>query len=851
MYLHFDELYNAGLANNTQRWTAANFYNKIIFANPNQNVLAYDGTLPLYILPGLNADETSWDIVTTFYNHVILAKGNTLRGSDLNDATNWIPVGETSGTGVVHLLGTMVQPDANASVTIEVDALPTGWAVGTFVSMVVASTKTVNYYSVVGLSPFTDASAIGIPGGQTVNVSLSPIAIFIDTISNFEQGAVIKADSGTVEYTVISNSTMEGYLGQFTTGFTMPAVGSTVAVTLTDDTLVSAGDYINIAPNTTTQATVGQDIYKVVSVSGRNLVIQRMGIGSNQTNHTAGDNIIWQPAIIVSGLTSVIAANANIHEAYKVTLNRVDTIGCNATGYSFTAGQEIDPLETNEAWQYRGSGGADAGGIKALFQLGTNLYICRNRSIQTMQYSGRPEIYTIRDEISDEGLLGKYLWVKVGNDEAYFWGHKEMYRLAGGQIQPVAQQVSKRMLREEFVPSALDTYLMYHNEKDKEIWTIYGSQTVLDVPLEVALPTPPITPASIAIPTDPTTYGYNIMMQHTAASAQGVVFLNISAPWYEHFGYLFTDGTAKSYSGVKPSGNGSWWEGTWTTTDSQITVNIATVGGPYNLIKPGILTFDMNTLPGWIYCINSTNNYGNYGKWLAPVVGGDGYSAILPGTPIPYKYWNGIPAVATTPTKPYKPSVTQLVPLKVMIYNYIENSCVFDEWDPALSGISAIGGLNFDDGSRETIVGVLNNKILGTGPGFLAYGEFNQTPIYNNCGRAIQSECVTADLDFEDAQSWKYIDTLQLSLYIKDPNPLILKRPFRLYVDFGSKENLDGQVTWAKGQWVDVSGNGNIITSVNQRISGRYICLKFRSEQTDIQWRLASYTLSGRKGSTY
>jgi hypothetical protein len=724
MILKLKPIFTVGLATVKQRWTAVNFFNRIIYANPNNDLLSYtgaftgryddliDSSTDVTVLAGLPLNELRWDGAVSFYNHVVLWKGNTLRWSDLNDAQNWIPVSATSGTGVASVYFGFNQPTAGSTVRIMLDSAPANWVEGTYVKAVYttdgsASLPTwsqtggqaiqelnpsfvksyVNYYSVVGVSKPSNTSVFTINSPQTWGANNR--IIYTEGAPNFGVGNIFRVQNELIHFSVAQEYKKTGFVGVLATGFTRPALDVPVDITFTATPVgLAPGDYISIAPNNSTPSRPGQDIYRVIGADTdlKTVTLQNFNIGTNQVaTHAAGDNVIFQPLIvtepldpILEGLITInpyteipINASALLVDAHQAVLRNENLSGANQQGETIPQGIPLIPLTANEAGQYRGAGGEDRGPILACFQLGDLLYICRKRGIQTMQYEGRPSIFVIRDEISDEGLLGKYLWVKIGADEAYFWGHREMYKLSGTQIEPVAQQVSKQMLREEFDFSRLDEYLMYHNEKDKEIWTIYRPKSE----------------------TDP--------------------------------------------------------------------------------------------------------NKGN---------------------------------------------------LKIMIYNYIEDSCVFDEWDEDINGVTAVGGLNLEDGSRATVVGVLNNQITTANDKFLVYGEIDSQPVYGFLGRAIRSEAVTADLDFQDAMAWKYIDTIRLDISIKNP---LQGRPFRLWVQLGGRDNLDSNIRWTEGQWVDVSGSGNVVTRVNQRVGGRYITVKFLAEQAGIQWKIASYTLSGRLGGTY
>jgi hypothetical protein len=676
MLIKLEQIFTNGAATLTDRWVAVNFFNRIIFINPNNDILYYNG-VTTKTLGGLPLDELRWDGGVSFVNHLVLWKGNALKWSDVNDSQNWIPVGATSGTGVVNTIANFNQPPVGSNVTIQVDGSPTGWVGGTFVRALYTKDGVpyINYYTVVSATTPTGQEAFTVNSSQTT--TLSQRTIFTETVPNFGIGNLIKVQGQTQNFTVAREVKKTGFVGVLSAGFTRPAVGGNVTVTFSSAVVgLSLGDFVSIAPNSTTAARVGQDIYRVSGqvTGGTTFILAATDVGTNKGNHAAGDNVIYQPGIDTAflGPNVTIPASSLLVDANQVILKNENLSGGALQGDIVPIGTQILPLNANEAGQYRGSGGEDKGPILACFQLGDLLYVARRRGIQTVTYVGRQDgIFTFRDEISDEGLLGKYLWVKVGYDEAYMWGHRELYRLSGTQLEPVARQVSKKMLQEEFDFNRLDEYLMYHNETDKEIWTIYRPKTVSD------------------------------------------------------------------------------------------------------------------------------SSKGN---------------------------------------------------LKIMIYNYAEDSCVFDEWDEDIGGITVVGGLNLADGSRSTMVGVLNNEITTADDKFIVHGKIDGNPVYSFLGKAIQSEAVTADLDFQDSMAWKYIDTIRLDMYIKNPLP---SRPFRLWVQFGGRDNLDSDIRWTNGQWVDVSGSGNIVTRVNLRVSGRYITVKFLAEQADIQWRISSYTLSGRLGGTF
>jgi hypothetical protein len=69
--------------------------------------------------------------------------------------------------------------------------------------------------------------------------------------------------------------------------------------------------------------------------------------------------------------------------------------------------------------------------------------------------------------------------------------------------------------------------------------------------------------------------------------------------------------------------------------------------------------------------------------------------------------------------------------------------------------------------------------------------------------------------------------------------PQQLERPMKMWVQIGSRANLDGDIKWSTPVSVEVSGNGTITTKVNIRASGRYHRVRFFSNAVGAQWRIA------------
>jgi len=88
--------------------------------------------------------------------------------------------------------------------------------------------------------------------------------------------------------------------------------------------------------------------------------------------------------------------------------------------------------------------------------------------------SGQGTFFT-RPEVTDEGLIARYAFVKWATTHSTFWGNREVYQYTGGnQISPIAQQYTKQLMA-ELDKSRADEIIGVHKEIDKEIWFIYPS----------------------------------------------------------------------------------------------------------------------------------------------------------------------------------------------------------------------------------------------------------------------------------------------------------------------------------------------------------------------------------------
>jgi hypothetical protein len=201
---------------------------------------------------------------------------------------------------------------------------------------------------------------------------------------------------------------------------------------------------------------------------------------------------------------------------------------------------------------------------------------------------------------------------------------------------------------------------------------------------------------------------------------------------------------------------------------------------------------------------------------------------------------------------------------RVLIYNYAENTASIDEYDSDLGGLSALGAVgwptdtpwsslseiqtweNFDQQitwadlvsaseDRITVMATWSGELLVWGTKFSRDGE----------GYVCTAE--TQDHDCDEPDIFKYVDVVLLALEVKAPDT----ESRLLYVQVGAKDSLDQTIRWSERVAVHVEGDTTPPIKINPGGSGRYLRLRFESEDADVQWRVSSYEIHCRPGGFY
>lgn len=685
--IELTQIFDGGSTDKTNRWSAWSYFDKVIFANNTANPQYWPGIGICNPIPGLPSSEL-WDGVCAFKGHILGWYGRTMRWNDINDFATWIPIAESPTQLRLTLSETFNQPEANATTDwIYIDEAPERLATGTFVR--VNLDPEYNFYTVADVLPFnSDGQTYSTVGFAQTIAALSSATVYVKSTPNNLPKGRFKFSGSSAKLTISNMSDITAYSHTLAAGFIAPSVNSTITVSLNDrPQAAQINDYITLGESSPT----GRDIYQItgVDIVGKSLTIKRLGKGySQQNSYELGSALVKQPWFLIENLSetsiAVSAANDNIIGLYGLKLTNLGLSGATLPQVPIISGTQIITMPANSAGESVNIDGWINEEIKQIIPFGNVAFIFRERSIQSMTYAGRPSIWAVNPELKEEGLLGKYTVVAVGQQAVYFWGHKGFYSYAGsGGVQPLAMEVSKSIL-DEIDLGRIDEAWMLHREQDFEIWTCYPVK-------------------------------------------------NQSA-----------------------------------------------------------------------------------------------------------------------------------TPRKVFIYNYLYNTCSFDTYDEATGGLTAAGLWDWTQDIRWVDVQgswedqTLDwNEFVGSGKQRLTmlamdteggvsaniYGR-----VFTRADEAYHSESQTLAFDSGDPAIFKYQDTVQISLQIKVALP---GGPYRLYVQSGSKDNYDSTITWSGPDYVEVRGNCNITTKVNSRASGRFIYLKFYSDEKNIEWRLDSFTLMGRLGGSY
>lgn len=286
-------------------------------------------------------------------------------------------------------------------------------------------------------------------------------------------------------------STLESFL-------TIQNVGTTIA----NWTSISVPSGFSYGPPTSGSVNPGQTVFIPVTFAPSGVGSSPIPFTGNLTvnfaSGVAGVNVIPvngtgipvpTVATLVAGqivsLTDESQPDQVYYNFYTVVSDTVGPSGLSLTLMNLTgatpvgrvigaSGQQFFTLNANEAGATVVAGAKMNGPIFRIIPQGDYAYIFKERSIQSVQYTGIGNgVFFIHNEVSGEGLIGRNALVDCNDGRMVFLGHKELYLYTGGpNPQPICQQFT-RQLYKELDYSRLYAVRLFHNENRKEIWVSY------------------------------------------------------------------------------------------------------------------------------------------------------------------------------------------------------------------------------------------------------------------------------------------------------------------------------------------------------------------------------------------
>jgi hypothetical protein len=299
----------------------------------------------------------------------------------------------------------------------------------------------------------------GTPAGPVINLS-GNLSFGLVPVGESLQSYLQISNTGATNLVVTSISYPAGYSGSFS-GTITPGTHHSVAVTFSP---ISAIEYDGTV---TVNCSGSPDGVNTITASG---------LGYN----------LPQPVALVAGQFVTLSdtrGGVTYYNYYTVVsmnntsliLKLMDLTGATPSGQTLPAdGREFFTIDANEAGEQRVTGAQMNGPIFRGIPQGDYAYLFKERSIQSVQYTGKGNgTFFIHNEVMGEGLIGRGAVVDRKDGTMVFLGHRQLYAYSGGPTpQPVCLQTT-RQLYNELDRTRLDAIKLFHHENKNEIWVKY------------------------------------------------------------------------------------------------------------------------------------------------------------------------------------------------------------------------------------------------------------------------------------------------------------------------------------------------------------------------------------------
>lgn len=821
-------LYTGGTASQAERWYAVDYFDKVLFAQASTQPQYYKGS-SVNPIPGLGSSDT-YDGVEAFFNFAVLWVDQTVKWSDNGDFTNWIPIGTTVSSLTLTLTDGFTQPAAGGSTGwFDVDESTVGLTVGQYVRIDdnAGSPEYYNFYTVEDVSPAAGLTV------NTVDIDSSPAGtdqslpdstttkLFVKEFVAWEEGQRLSvAGSDVVEVASVSPTNLSVF-------------------TLADDAWLAAYQELTFTANPGNAETVtlgttggnGSGVYRFVNTPAAAGDVQ---IG--ETLQESIQNLI--SAINLDGTPGAYwtsATNENTDAFARIGIGDTMVAVAKTPG----GGNSVATTATlaNGAW----GGGTmentqDSRLEFTINSLTTGLVVGDVVSIDDLQDPGA-NIFVI-DEIV------------TGNDQTRLVMTKQNM---GGELQA-----------DSFVYPRGETYLVLQpwvritNNTGGAIGSLDNSAIVEKyavklTSLDLSGRTP--TSSSIASGKQVVTLTANEVGETNVAGSDdnGPVWQVVSLGEYA---YILRERSIQSMHYVgRESG----------TFFIRTEVNDAGLIGKNSWVKIGSRIIYLSHRELYEYRggpepLPVARQHTQ--EMLEDIDRGQADKIFIHHEELNNEIWVVYPSRSQ-------------VGNRVFVWNYVEDTCSTDTYDDSFPGFSDVKTLVWEESpswngqpinrtwesdyattngwddvigssdERRTIMAVAADQPLNVGPFVPSLVEYGA--MFSRNGEAYTSKAETHDFDLGDPTSFKYMDSVQVGIDVK--NTSTSTRTFKVQV--GVRKDLDDTITWSSEQTLDVKGDGNYTTKVNPGGSGRFIRLRFLADSADVEWRVSQFLIVARKGGSY
>lgn len=478
---HLNEIFDGAQAGFVHRWSACNYFDKVILANRTVPLLYWPGYGKARQVPGLSSSE-GWDGVESIAGHLVLWRGDLIKWSGLNDFSMWIPVGETAASVRSNTLTSFKHPAVDEVTDwVYLDESDEDFVKGQYVRVDYNTEDPTiaqyHFYLIDSIATIVGVTATTLPVSHTI-ASGATAKIFTQKYASWVVGTRLLVDGRAKALKITKNSqNLTTVFSSSAPSETNSSIGGTFHIHVTENPSdLKVGDVVSLG----TLGAPGEDLYEVMNVAF-NLKLKRLGIGSNQhaTGYVfpTGTLIAVQPFIEVENFgdfSVTIAKESDLSGQMAIKLKGLGLSGEAEPGSDVPVGVAIQSVDANEAGETVNAGSQINGDVYAIVSLGEYGTILKSRSIQSMHYVGRVGgTFFIRQEIQDDGLVARNAWKRVKELGLIFLGHDNLYQYSGGQnLTPICQQHIQAVFA-ELDRGRVDEVTFYHNESAWEVWMVY------------------------------------------------------------------------------------------------------------------------------------------------------------------------------------------------------------------------------------------------------------------------------------------------------------------------------------------------------------------------------------------